>query len=277
MSTNALGIPVRALLIGALLAIAGLFAIIFVASGLHTVDSTERAVVFHSDGSLTTLEPGKFQWVTPIVSTVTTYNVQFQTYTQSAVGISLDLQETTTEVTVQYGPDPSKIRTIHQELGKGYEAKIVVPAVQGCVKNAVSFYNVEQLTGSIRAKVADDISGCVGERLAAGNLIVQAVTVTDFDFSPQFNAAIEAKAIAQQRAQEEKNRLEQTVYQANQTRIQADAQAYATSVLAGATSGNQGQAYLFLEWLKVWDGVLPQYMGGDQGAALLITPPVKGA
>lgn len=244
-------------------------------SGITTVDSTQRAVVFHkSNGSLSILDPG-YHWVMPVINDVTKYNVKDKTYTESAVGISNDLQETTTEVTVRYSPDPLKIQTVHQTLGTSYQKKIIVPAVQSCVKNAISLYPVEQLTGSIRAKVNDDIAKCVTSEAEDGYLLVSKVSVTDFDFSPQFNAAIEAKAIAQQKAQEEKNRLEQTKYLANQTVVQAQAQAEATRLLNSAMSSGDtsSSAYLFLEWLKVWDGKLPTVMSDGSGSNLLITPP----
>ena len=251
------------------LVVVGLFAFFFVIAGLTNVGATERDVVFHADGSLSILEPGKFQWVTPIVNDVTTYDVRDKTYTESAIGISLDLQETTTEVTVRYHPQVDAIQTIHQTLGRGYEDKVIVPAVQNCVKNAVSNFNVEQLTGSVRAQVNADIGSCITGTLAAANLVTSAVSVTDFDFSPQFNAAIEAKAIAQQKAQEERNRLEQVIYQANQTVVAARAQGEAATLLA--QTGNS-EVYMFLEWLKRWDGHLPTTLVGDDSAGILITP-----
>lgn len=246
----------------ALLAVAILFGIIFAASGFHSVDSTERAVVFHSNGSLSILPPGKFQWVTPILNTLTTYDVRDVAYKASAIGISLDLQETTTEVTVLYHPDPLAIQTIHQTLGHDYEGKVVAPAVQGCVKNAVSFYNVEQLTGAIRAKVSDDIRNCVVDELARNHIVPNAVTVTDFDFSKQFNDAVEARAVALQKAAEAKNNLERARFEANQTILQAMAQAESARLVAQSTSGSQGATYICLRFLEKWDGKLPLYGGG---------------
>lgn len=259
----------------------GIFAVVLIFSiimltGITNVGATERAVVFERDGDLRILQPGKFQYVAPIVNTVTKYDVRETTYTETAIGISLDLQETTTEVTVRYSPDPASIQTIHQTLGTAYEAKVVVPAVQRCVKDAVSNYNVEQLTGAIRAKVNDDIARCITDDLKSSNLLVARVSVTDFDFSAQFNQAIEAKAIAQQRAQEERNKLEQVIYQANQTRVQAQAQADAAHLLAQSTSGEQGQAYLFLEWLKAWQAggsQVPQILSGGESTPFLVTIP----
>lgn len=238
-------------------------------SGLTHVGATQRAVVFHTDGSLEILEPGKFQWVTPILNDVTFYDVRDQTYTESAIGISKDLQETTTEVTVRYHPDVERIQTIHQTLGRSYEKKVVVPAVQTCVKDAVSEYNVEQLTGAVRIQVNRNIGACIESTMASAHLITTRVSVTDFDFSPQFNAAIEAKAIAQQAAQEEKNRLEQVKYQANQTIVAAEAQAEAAQLLA--STGNS-EVYMFLEWLRKWDGVLPTTLVGDAATSILLQP-----
>lgn len=269
---NPAGITARVIL-WVFLGFFAIFGIVFVSSGFHNVDATERAVVFHSNGSLTILPPGKFQWVTPIFNTVTVYDVRDVTYTENAVGISLDLQETTTEITVRYHPDPAAIQTIHQTLGTGYESKVVHPAVQGCVKDSVSFHNVEELTGSIRAQVASVIKECVEQSLGKGYLVTTAVTVTDFDFSSQFNAAIEAKAIAQQKAQEEKNRLEQVKYQANQTIVQAQAQAEAARLLSQAANSQEGSAYLFLEWLKKWDGHLPQVLNGGEGQSVILQLP----
>jgi len=245
-----------------LIAIAALVAGALAFSGFHTVDPTERAVISHKDGSLSILQPGKFQWVTPILNTVYTYDVRDVAYKASAEGISLDLQVTTTEVTVLYHPDPLAIQTIYQMLGSDYESKIVAPAVQGCVKNSVSYFNVEALTGAIRAKVAQDIKDCITGQIIRGNLVAKEITVTDFDFSPQFNAAIEAKAVAQQKAQEEKNRLEQVKFQANQTIVQAQAQAEAAHLLSQSTSGQQGATYICLKFLEKWDGKLSLYGSG---------------
>lgn len=253
----------------------GIVLVITALTGITVVDSTERAVVFHkTNGSLSILDPG-YHYVMPVLQSATKYNVREVIYTESAVGITKNKQETTTEVTVRYLPDPKRIETIHQTLGPSFKDKVIVPAVQGCVKDVVSDYHTDSLTGPDRSTVMERIGQCIARDGAEANVLTVKVTVTDFDFSAAFNTAIEAKAVAEQRAEEEKNRLEQVKYQANQTVVQAEAQAHAVRILAEAsTSGNtNSQAYLFLEWLKVWDGKLPTVMSGDEGSSLLITPP----
>lgn len=255
-----------------IVAVASVLAIVvagaLLSAGFHHVASTERAVVFHRDGSLTTLQPGKFIWVTPVVNAVSVYDVQDRIYTATAVGISLDLQETSTEVTVRYHPRETAIEQIHRALGPGFEAKVVVPAVQDAVKAGVSYFNVEELTGDVRQRVKEDIVRRISADLAEANLDATKISITDFDFSAEFNHAIELKAIAQQKAQEERNRLEQVRYQAEQTVVQAKAQSEASRLL----QLNRGDAYLFLQWLQKWDGHLPTTLAGDKAGVLLAPP-----
>lgn len=244
------------------------------ASGLTNVDSTERAVVFHTDGSLTVLQPGKMQYVTPIFSSVTKYDVSESIYTETAVGLLSDNQETSTEVTVRYQPDPSAVRAIHQSIRKDYEPKVILPAVQGCTKDAVAFATIDNLTGTARAAVNQNIRDCITAALARGHILAIEITITDFDFSDQVNAANERKAVAKQAAEEALFRQQQAKADADTTRILAQAQADAARLLAQSTTGQQGEAYLFLEWLKVWDGKLPTVMT-DGDSSLLVTPPAQ--
>lgn len=262
-------IPPKAMVAGVI----GLLVLVTLTNSFHTVDAGERAVVFQSNGGLTTLEPGKFQFVLPVLNTVTTYNVRSQLYKESAEGISKDIQVVTTEVAVLYHPDVARVQSIHQNLGPDYVERVVPPSVQDAVKSAVSYWNAEELTAGTREKVKQDIQARITADLAAKNLIVDQVSITDFDFSREFNAATEAKVVAQQKALEAKNRLEQAKYEANQTIIQAQAQAEAARLLSQAASTQQGSAYLFLEWLKRWDGKLPTTLVGEDSGVILQLPP----
>lgn len=273
VSNNRRNAPGRRVPLGAWIAIGFLLIlmVVMLPMGLRNVGPTERAVVFHTDGSLTIMEPGKFQWVWPVFNDVTKYSIRDQTYTKEAIGISLDLQETTTEVTIRYHLEEDEVSTVHRTLGHDYERKVVKPSVQDCVKSSVAYYNVEELTGPVREQVKQDIIRCVTLDLNSANLIVSEISITDFDFSEEFNAAIERKAIAQQAALEERNRLDQIIYQANQTIVAAEAQSRAAELLA--QTGNS-EVYLFLEWLKRWDGHLPQFLGGDN-TGILLQPPME--
>lgn len=252
-----------------IVAVAAVAILILVTSSLHTVEAGERAVVFHQNGSLTTMQPGKFQFVLPVLNSVHVYNVQSQLHTKETAGISKDLQLVKTDVAVLYHPDPARITDIHQLYGPDYAGRVIDPAIQDAVKSAVSYWNAEELTASTRDRVKEDIETRVKADLDQAFLILDQLSITDFDFSAQFNAATEAKVVAQQKALEAKNNLERAKYEANQTVIQAQAQAEAARLLSAAASSEQGSAYLYLEWLKKWDGTLPQTLVGQDTQVLL--------
>lgn len=246
--------------------------ILLVSASLHNVDAGERAVVFHKNGSLTTMQPGKFQFVLPVLNSVYVYNVQSQLHTRETEGLSKDLQLVKTDVAVLYHPDPAAVTDIHQLYGPDYAARVIDPAIQDAVKSAVSYWNAEELTAATRDLVKQAITDRVGSDLAEAHLLLDQLSITDFDFSTQFNAATEAKVVAQQRALEARNNLERSKYEANQTIIQAQAQAEAARLLAQAASTDEGSAYLFLEWLKKWDGHLPQTLMSSDSQAILQLP-----
>jgi len=256
---------------------AGAALVVLVLSSLHTVDAGERAVVFHRDGSLTVLQPGKFQFVVPILNSVTVYNVQSQLAKDTAEGISKDLQVVKTEVAVLYHPDAGQIQAIHQSLGPDYADRVIPPSIQDAVKGAVSYFNAEELTAGTREQVKNDIVARITSDLAKQHIAVDQVSITDFDFSDQFNAATEAKVVAQQKALEARNNLERTKYEANQTIVQAQAQAEAARLLAASPNGTAGSPYLFLQWLQKWDGHLPQTMMGQDAQVLVPLPPSGAA
>lgn len=258
----------------ALYALLPLFVIGFLFAGLTNVGPTERAVVFHGGaGTLSILEPGKFQWVTPIINDVTTYDVRSEVYTEIAEGIAEDQQVVTTEVTVLYHPKVDAIQTIHQRLGPHYEQKVLVPAVQDSVKSAINNYEVEELRGDVRDHVKQDIVSRITEALTSQDLVVDRISLTDFDFSPTYNAAIEEAAVAQRAVAKARSIQERAAIDANTTIITAHAQATAARELAAT---NTDALYAF-KWLDAWDHHLPQTLViGESGGILVAPSPAAG-
>ena len=100
------------------------------------------------------------------------------------------------------------------------------------------------------------------------------VAITDFQFSEEFNRAIELKVKAEQEALQAKNeklrRVTQAEASAAEKKLSADAEAYAVTVQskaradaiqreARALRGNPN--LVDLRRVEKWDGTLPQFMG----------------
>ncbi len=93
----------------------------------------------------------------------------------------------------------------------------------------------------------------LSERLAPSDIQVTAVSIVNFNFSPSFNAAIEAKVTAEQNALAEKNNLAAAQFQAQSIRVKSEAA--------------NNEKYIQLQQLEVeraavekWNGVLPTQM-----------------
>ena len=123
--------------------------------------------------------------------------------------------------------------------------------------------------------------------------MVEALSITEFQFTEQFRRAVEAKVEAEQRALQANNDLRRIEIEAQQAEARAVGEqqaniARAEGVRQAAVLQAQGEAEAiqiveaqlrenprYLEWLKTqrWDGVLPLVTGGGEGATPFIEIP----
>lgn len=95
------------------------------------------------------------------------------------------------------------------------------------------------------------------------------MNIVNFQFSAEFDAAIEKKVKAEQEALAEKNKLESVKFQAQQKIEQAKAEAEAIRIQAEAIQNQGGEAYVNLKWIEKRDGKLPQTSLGEGNGVLL--------
>lgn len=94
-------------------------------------------------------------------------------------------------------------------------------------------------------------------------IIISGMNITNLEFSPSFNTAIEAKVTAEQNALAQKNKLEQVKYEAQQTIEKAKAEAESIKIQAESVNSQGGADYVKLKAIEKWNGVLPQYQLGN--------------
>ena len=143
-----------------------------------------------------------------------------------ASSASRDLQIVTTDVTLNYKILAESVPELYQGIGLDYESKIIVPAVQEIVKASTAKYTAEELITK-RPEAKDSIEIALRERLMKSGIIVTAISITNFDFSDEFNKAIEAKVTAQQQKIKAENDLERIKVEREQVITQAQGQAEA--------------------------------------------------
>ncbi len=234
-----------------------------------TVDSGYRGVVLRF-GAVTgrTLEPGP-HLITPFLETVRPISVQVQVEKLDSQASSHDLQVVHTQVTLAYYQDPCCVTDIWAKLNDDAVDRVVIPAIQEAIKAQTAQYDAEQLIAQ-RATVRNGIEQYVRDRLTAHHIDVDAVSITDFNFSEEYNHAIEAKVTAQQNALKAENDLTRIKIEAEQKVAQAQAEAKALEVQKQQITPELLQLRTIEMMQQHWDGHLPEvYMGGGQGGGAL--------
>ena len=240
-------------------------------ASVQIVDAGHRGVLLHwnaVDTSVPPLDEG-LHFVTPFADSVINMEVRTLKYVKSTSSASKDLQTVSTTVTVNYHPSADSIHQLYKTVGLDYENRIIQPAVEEVVKQVTANYNAEELITK-RPAVKSDIEREITERLTGFNIITEVISITDFQFSPLFAAAIEAKVEAEQKALKAENDLRRIEVEARQNEQQAkgvaaaniakaEGEAEAITIINTALAQNPN----YLEWLKTqaWDGQLPLVVG----------------
>ena len=254
---------------------------VLIAASVQIVDAGNRGVLRHWNAVDTTrppLEEG-LHFVIPFQDSVVNIEVRTLKFVKETSSASKDLQTVSTEVTVNYRPSPNSVNTLYKEVGLEYESRIIQPAVEEVVKQVTARYNAEELITK-RSQVKADIEQEITKRLEVYNIITDVVSITNFEFSPLFDRAIEAKVEAEQKAKKAENDLIRIEVEARQ--LEAKAEGLAAANIAEASGEaeaieiiNQALAQnpFYLEWLKTqaWDGKLPLVMG-EGGSPLIQIP-----
>ena len=114
-----------------------------------------------------------------------------------------------------------------------------------------------------RPEVRDAIRLSLSERLTPEGIEIKNLSIVNFNFSTAFDAAIEAKQVAEQDALRAERELQRIKIEAEQRVAEAQAEAEAIRIQAEAVTSQGGEDYVALQWIEAWDGKMPTYMMGD--------------
>jgi regulator of protease activity HflC (stomatin/prohibitin superfamily) len=241
------------------------------ASSIGMITAGHRGVVLQFGGVTGRILGEGFYVIVPMTQSVEVMSVRVEAYEAVAASASRDLQEVSTKVTLNYWLDPEQVGRVYQTLGRDYEDRIIKPAIQEAVKGSTAQFDAEKLITE-RPKVKEMIGQQLIDRLKTHGIRVDAVSLTDFSFSPDFTKAIEAKVTASQLALKATRDLERIKMEAQQKIESAKAEAEALrlqkeQVTAGLLElrriENQRLA------LEKWDGRLPTVVSGNSVVPVL--------
>jgi regulator of protease activity HflC (stomatin/prohibitin superfamily) len=204
--------------------------------------------------------------VIPFITRVKSLDVKIQKAEVKTAAASRDLQTVNAEIVVNYRIEKVNAVKLFREIGINYLAIIIEPQIQESFKAGAAKYTAESLITE-RSAVSEGIHESISSRLKQFGVIIDAVNITNFDFSPEFNRAIEEKMTAEQRALQAEKELERYKFEARQkvetARGEAEAVMERAKAEAGALNLKKQYATPELIWLSAvekWDGKLPTHL-----------------
>ncbi len=209
------------------------------------------------------LYPG-IHWKIPFIQELVTVNVQVAKAEADASASSKDLQPVSTHIVVNYRVDDKAAYQLMTNVGSTYEAKIVTPSIHEVLKEITAKYSAEELI-SKRDLVAAEVKENLANRMRKYDLLVQDISIVNFEFSKTFNDSIEAKQVAAQQAMKAENDLKRIQIEARQQVEQAKAQAEALRLKKQEVTEDLirlRQIEIQEKAIEKWDGKLPSVTGG---------------
>ncbi len=196
----------------------------------------------------------------PLVQTVVQMNNRTQKVETEGSASSKDLQIISYVVAVNYHVRSEASASLYQNVGKDYGTVIIVPAIQESIKAVTAQFTAEELITK-RQAVGDQIKEALSEKINSYGIEVEIFNIVNFDFSEEFNAAVEAKQTAQQQALKAEQDLVRIEVEAKQKIAQAEAEAESIRLIQEALAKSPDYVD-YVKWNK-WDGKLPEVVGSD--------------
>lgn len=217
----------------------------------------------------------------PFVQTVVMMNNKIQKCEVASNSVSKDLQTVSSAVAVNFHITSDSASEIYRTIGEQYQDTVLQPAIQEAVKSISAQYTAEELITK-RTAVGDEIASALTEKVSDYGIIIDKFNIVNFEFSEEFNAAIEQKQVAEQNYLKAQTEKEQQIMEAEadakkqiieaeaeaEAKLKkAEAEAEANEKINASLNGN----ILTYQQIQKWDGVYPNVVSSD--SSILIDIP----
>lgn len=189
----------------------------------------------------------------PFIEGITKMETRVQKTEVKTDAATKDLQEVNGSIAVNYTLTPTNALKVYKELGVDYATTVIAPILHESFKQGISGYTAEQLMAN-RTEVKVAIQEMLEQRLNGYGITVVDANLTDLNFSAEFNAAIEQKAVMQQEAERAKQELEKV-------KIESEAKVEAARAEAEAQRLQQetlSELMIKKMMIEKWSGEVPQ-------------------
>ena len=205
----------------------------------------------------------------PIAETVIKVDVKVQPHPFKQIDASSkEYQNVKMTGMMNFHIDPSFVNDLYQKVGLDFADKVIDPAFNDFVKEVVPTYPIGEILPK-REEIRQRAMKKLGDNLSRYHIIVDDIYFANIRFSPEYEGAIEAKQVAQQQVETQKQVLAQREIEAQQKVATAKGEAESILVVAqgqakanDALSRSISPILVQYKGIEKWNGILPQVSGG---------------
>jgi len=198
-----------------------------------TINPGERAIIFRK---FTTgldkeniFQPG-FHLIAPW-NDVYVYEVKEQKVEESMDILDKNGLSMNIEITVRFNPTYTQIGYLHEEFGKSYVDRLVIPEVRSSARKVMGRYQAEEIYSTKRNEVETTIIEETKNILAGNNVEVKALLIRSIRLPEKIRQAIDDKLKQEQEAAAYRYRLDKESSEAERKRIAAEGEATANKII----------------------------------------------
>lgn len=230
-----------------LIIIVSVFPVVVISAG-------NRGVVFNNGSGLESRILGEgVHFRIPFIESVTQMSVRTQTTTFDEAGPnsagSQDSQQVDLKVTVNWHLDPSKVNDIYQSVGDldAIRESVLTNNTQDAVKAAISKFQALDVQKN-RDKVGNIAQDLLQIKVKRYHIIIENLSLTNINFSADFNTAVEQAQVAQQDAKKAQYKVVQVTNEADAAIAKAKGEAAAQAAVQQSLTPELLQKM----WIEAW-------------------------
>ena len=187
--------------------------LVFGGSMIRVIPAGHVGVVFNLFGGVEKriLNEG-INFLIPVVETATVYDTRKTSYSftdgiePSNVGSRIqcqtnDGQQVDIDVTVIAHLNKNTVWKLHQDLGKDYVDKLIIPQTRSIIRNIIAKYPIDTVYTSARTGLSDDATLSLKKSFSKSGVVLDEFLIRGIIFSQAFAEAVEKKQIALQESQ----------------------------------------------------------------------------
>ena len=243
-------------------------ALLLIFNSFYTIQAGQRGVLLtFGKPNMEAMGEG-LHFKIPMAQSVKKFEVKTQKVEVDADASSKDLQDVQTTIALNFHLKPDEVSRLYQEIGTSFQSRVIDPSIQESVKAVQARFTAEELVTK-RPEVRRAIEASLEEKLSKYYIEVDGLNIINFQFSEEFDKAIESKVTAEQLKLKAERDLERIKIEKEQKITQAEAEAQSIKIQSEALQNNKD--ILELRWIEKWDGVMPTtYVSGEADTLISI-------